>query len=96
MIVKNGYIIAVQPHDEQYNVLCDIVANKPKDPDNYRYQLRADTLEWELAELPPEPEPSAPTDDEALTRYANELTNGNVETLQEATENLIKIVKEDK
>jgi hypothetical protein len=43
----------------------------------------------------PAPEPSAPTDDEALTRYANELTDGNAETLQEATENLIKIIKED-
>jgi hypothetical protein len=35
------------------------------------------------------------TTDEALARYANKLTGGNAETLQEATENLIKIVKED-
>lgn len=40
--------------------------------------------------------PSDPTIENALTRYANELTNGNAENLQEATENLIKIVKEDK
>jgi hypothetical protein len=31
----------------------------------------------------------------ALTRYANELTGGNAENIQEATENLIKLVKED-
>ena len=35
------------------------------------------------------------TEDEAITRYANELTGGNSENIQEATENLIKIVKED-
>lgn len=31
----------------------------------------------------------------ALTRYANELTGAQDETLQEATETLIKIVKEE-
>ena len=35
------------------------------------------------------------TDEEALTRYANELTGANDETLEEATERLIKIIKED-
>lgn len=35
-------------------------------------------------------------EDAALTRYSNELTGGNAENIQEATENLIKIVKEDK
>lgn len=33
--------------------------------------------------------------DAALTRYANELTGTNAETLQEATENLIKHFKEE-
>lgn len=41
-----------------------------------------------------------PIDDEnaegaALTRYANELTGAHDETLQDATETLIKIVRED-
>ena len=35
------------------------------------------------------------TEDEALSSYANELTGSNAETLQEATENLIKYIKED-
>ena len=35
-------------------------------------------------------------EDKALTRYSNELTGGNAENLQEATETLIRIVKEDK
>lgn len=37
----------------------------------------------------------ASTEDAALTRYANELTGTNANTLQEATENLIKHFKEE-
>lgn len=44
---------------------------------------------WVLVEIPI-------TDEEALVRYANELTGSNNQTLEEATETLIKIVKEDK
>jgi hypothetical protein len=36
------------------------------------------------------------SEDEALTRYANELTGSADETLTEATETLIKQLKEDK
>ena len=43
---------------------------------------------WVLVEVPI-------TDEEALVRYANELTGAEDETLTEATETLIKIVKED-
>ena len=43
---------------------------------------------WVLVEIPI-------TDADALVRYANELTGGNDQTLEEATETLIKIVKED-
>lgn len=35
------------------------------------------------------------TDADALVRYANELTGGNDQTLEEAAETLIKIVKEE-
>ena len=35
------------------------------------------------------------SDDEALVRYANELTGADDETLLDATETLIKLVKED-
>lgn len=42
---------------------------------------------WELVELPI-------TEEEALTRYANEITGGTAETLTEAAETLIKLVKE--
>lgn len=50
---------------------------------------------WRYIELTDEEKPEPPAD-EALTRYSNELTGGNAENIQEATETLIKIVKEDK
>ena len=34
-----------------------MLCSKPCAPDGYTYKLRADTLEWELVELPPEPDP---------------------------------------
>lgn len=32
--------------------------NRPTPPDGYDYRLKADTLEWELVELPPAPDPA--------------------------------------
>lgn len=43
---------------------------------------------WELVEVPI-------TEEDALVRYSNELTGAEDETLLDATETLIKIVKED-
>lgn len=49
--------------NEVFALLCD----KPIAAEGYEYKLRADTLEWELVELPPAPEPSEDVDDsEAL------------------------------
>ena len=88
MIVTNGYVLAIQKTDPEYNDVMQKIRNKPTDPEGYQYKLRADTLEWELVELPPiEPEPL--TGEEALTRYANSLTGVNDQTLIEAAETLI-------
>lgn len=57
MIVINGYIIAVEKTDNNFKELTAKIADKPTEPQGYQYKLRADTLEWELVELPPEPEP---------------------------------------
>lgn len=90
-IGKSGAEIA----GTEYAAIMQRIQNKPADPEGYQYKLRADNLEWELVELPPvEPEPL--TGEEALTRYANELTGEQDETLNEATETLIKHFKEDK
>ena len=57
MIIKNGYIIAVQTTDADYDEIIQKISGKPQDPEGYIYELRADNYEWELVELPPEPEP---------------------------------------
>lgn len=79
--------------ETKFNAIRDAVQNKPTAPDGYTCMLNATTLEWELVELPPTPDEPT-TDDEALTRYANELTGSADETLTEATETLIKQLKE--
>ena len=95
MIIQNGYIVATEIEDEQYNAIMQKIQDKPTDLEGFQYKLRADDLEWELVELPPvEPEPL--TDEEALTRYANELTGASDQTLVEAAETLIiDKIKED-
>jgi hypothetical protein len=42
---------------EEYDAIVDAIRGKPSAPSGYTYKLRADTLEWELVELPPEPDP---------------------------------------
>ena len=77
MIFKNiegDYLIALSTgageaeiSEQEYNSILDIIHNAPAAPDGFVYKLRADTLEWELVELPPAPEPSEDVDDsEAL------------------------------
>ena len=80
---------SVEVNESEYSAHKNILQNVPTDPNGYTYKLRADTLEWELVELPPiEPEPL--TDEEALTRYANELTGQNDTDLISAAETLIE------
>lgn len=55
------------------------------------------TVRYKDYEVPDSVDPEAEQEQaEALTRYSNELTGNKDETLTEATETLIKIVKEDK
>ena len=68
-VVNDGYIIAVCKNcgkikitESEYNELLSIIHNRPTPPSGYDYKLKANTLEWELVELP---EPSDDTDDEA-------------------------------
>lgn len=76
MIVINGYIIAVQSGDENEAEIRERIASKPQDVDGNQYKLRADTLEWELVELPPIDD----TDDEATeSDYIDALKNLGVE-----------------
>lgn len=62
MIISNGYIVAICHSDSDFETISSMIANKPKDDvDGFVHRLRADTLEWELVELPPVDE----QDDEA-------------------------------
>jgi len=99
-IVIDDYILALSNRngteitESEYNAILQKIQNKPLDPEGYQYRLRADTMEWELVELPPvEPEP--PTEEEALTRYANTLTGAEDADLISATETLIQQRMED-
>ena len=71
MIVINGYIIAVSQGDENYETVIGKINSKPSDPTGYQYKLRADTLEWELVELPT-PVETELDDSEALSIITGE------------------------
>lgn len=71
--VSNGYVIGVGKNlsetagitETEYNTISALIRNKPADPAGYAYKLHADTLEWELVELPPEPEDEPTIEDKA-------------------------------
>lgn len=96
--IGNGYVVGICRSETAFaNGITENEARQieqmflfaPPAPDGYAYKLRADNLEWELVELPPiEPEPL--TDEEALTRYANELTGADDPDLISAAETLIE------
>lgn len=54
--------------ESKYNEILSIISSYPKDaPSGFVYRLKTATLEWELVELPPMPEPEDElTDEEAL------------------------------
>lgn len=76
--VRNGFIYCVGSGvagaaitEEEYNTILGTIRNRPTAPSGYTYKLRADTLEWELVELPPEPEPGE--EDAEIEDYENAL-----------------------
>lgn len=92
--IVNGYIIGIGTNgpdtvteitEAEYNEILSVVHSAPVAPDGYVYKL-TDGLEWVLEHLPPK----TFTEEDALVRYSNELTGAHDETLEEATERLIK------
>lgn len=89
----NGPDTVEEITESEYSELVTTFRDRPTAPDGYAYALQDNPREWVLVELPPAPvEPI--TEESALTRYANELTGTNANTLEEATENLIRTIKE--
>lgn len=99
--IDSGYIISIgtgnsgtEITEQEYAEILAVIRNKPTARDGFDYRLKTD-LTWEEYALPPiEPEP--PTEEDALTRYANELTGSSDPDLISAAETLITDrIKED-
>ena len=69
-VIEDGFIIGIGTNgndsvteitESEYNTILSLIHNRPTAQDGFTYKLKADTLEWELVELP---EPIE-TDDEA-------------------------------
>lgn len=56
MIIKDNYIVAIEPNDEQFATLKEMIDHKPEDPEGYMYCINVTTLEWNLIKTP-EPMP---------------------------------------
>lgn len=104
-IVKKGVLVREEPFDGAK----PLVNSYPEQREGFKttsaYVDEGDviTVRWTYTEMTEEEKREseaylAPVDDceAALTRYANELTGAEDETLTEATETLIKQLKEDK
>lgn len=72
IIIINGYIVEArndnvgEPIPEKtYTEIVAKFKEKPKAEAGFDYLLRASDLEWELVELPPEPEPEPTVEDKA-------------------------------
>lgn len=90
-----GNTIALHTDDATYitnGVVYSQTVYLGKDADEtaWRDATAEEYEEWQRQQEEPEQTP-----EEALTNYANELTGTNADTLQEATENLIKHFKEE-
>lgn len=81
--IIDGYLISIGTSgteaitEQEYNDLYSIIASKPIAPSGYKYRLKADTLDWELVELP---EPSEPEDEATETDYIDSLNTLGVDT----------------
>ena len=99
--IDSGYIVSIgtgnsgaEITEQEYSKILSVIRNKPTPRDGYDYRLKTD-MTWEEYAMPPaEPEPL--TDEEALTRYANELTGTDDPNLISAAETMItKLSKEE-
>ena len=83
--IENGYIISIAKTDnsdtgnisaERYNEIKNVIESKQAAPAGYDYILNADTLDWELMELPVYETPSGYTEADLLS-----MTNAELETI---------------
>lgn len=74
--IENAYIVSISKGagdtgitEAEYRQILSLIRSAPAAPDGYIYLLRADTLEWKLAENPPEPEPPEDEDIDEAEAY---------------------------
>ena len=82
-VIIDGYLVSVgtgtggtEISETEYNDLLSIIHNRPTPSTGFDYKLNADTLTWELVELPPiEDDPEATVSDyiEALNDLGVEV-----------------------
>lgn len=70
--ISNGYITGITSGcsngnitEAEFTEIMSAIQNSPEAPEGYGYKLK-ENLEWELYELPPEPQPS---DDDEMSEY---------------------------
>ena len=71
--VIDGFVVSISINHGQveiskaeYDTILALSRSQPTAPSGSDYKLRADTLEWELVELPPEPVDPDVDDTEAI------------------------------
>ena len=75
--IIDSYLVAVgtgtggtEITESEYNDLLSVIHNRPTPQTGFDYKLKADTLTWELVELP---EPSADDDEATESDYIEAL-----------------------
>lgn len=56
-IGTNGSDQVVAISEDEYQQILELIRHKPQASAGYEYYLRDADLQWELVELPPDPEP---------------------------------------
>lgn len=81
--IEDGYIWGICPTvgdieitESEYNTILSIIHNRPTPSIGFDYKLKADTLEWELVELP---KPSDTDTDATEQDYIEALNDLGVE-----------------
>ncbi len=79
--IANGYIIGVCESEKPYSneitkaerdEIFNTLMSRPKAEEGYQYMLKADTMEWELVELPQPSEDDELDNSEALSIITGE------------------------
>ena len=75
-MIIGDHLVGVTTHDSkfsveiteaEYNEILSLIHNRPTAQDGFTYKLKADTLTWELVELPPIEDDDEATESDYIT-----------------------------